>query len=66
MNRRNVAPSHLPSLIMPCPSCGRRMHVKSVEPTRLAADLEEVTHACAPCGTELIRTVRPHRGHEAA
>ena len=35
------------------------MFVKSVEPTRFAADLEDVTHACAQCGTELVRTVRP-------
>jgi predicted RNA-binding Zn-ribbon protein involved in translation (DUF1610 family) len=54
-----AAPSALPSFILPCPYCGRRMSIKSVEPTRFAAELEDVTHACAECGTELIRTVRP-------
>jgi predicted RNA-binding Zn-ribbon protein involved in translation (DUF1610 family) len=59
-----AAPSALPSFILPCPYCGRRMFVKSVEPTRFAADLEDVTHACAQCGTELIRTVRPPSGEQ--
>ena len=57
MNRRTVA-SHLPSFILPCPCCGRRMPVKAVEPVRFAGDWDDVTHACAQCGTELVRTVR--------
>ena len=57
MNGRIVA-SHLPSFILPCPYCGRRMSFKAAEPMRFAAELEDVTHACGQCGTELVRTVR--------
>jgi hypothetical protein len=42
------------------------MTIKLVEPTRFAADWEDVTHACAQCGTELTRTVRPASGQPAA
>ena len=35
------------------------MSIKSVEPALLGADLEDVTHGCKHCGTELIRTVMP-------
>jgi predicted RNA-binding Zn-ribbon protein involved in translation (DUF1610 family) len=55
MNRRTIA-SHLPSFILPCPYCGRRMSIKAVE--RFAAEWDDVTHACTQCGTELVRTVR--------
>jgi DNA-directed RNA polymerase subunit RPC12/RpoP len=61
MNGRTVA-SYLPSFILPCPYCGRRMSVKTVEPTRFAAEFEDVTHACAQCGTELVRTVQRESG----
>jgi DNA-directed RNA polymerase subunit RPC12/RpoP len=61
MNGRTVA-SYLPSFILPCPYCGRRMSVKAVEPTRFAAEFEDVTHACAQCGTELVRTVQRDAG----
>jgi predicted RNA-binding Zn-ribbon protein involved in translation (DUF1610 family) len=69
MNGRSTAShlaSHLPSFILPCPYCGRRMFIKSVEPTRFAAEMEDVTHGCAQCGTELVRTVRPEHGHTKA
>jgi hypothetical protein len=60
MLKRVVPPSSLPSLIMPCPYCGHRMVVTSIEPAVSAeADLEDVTHACKQCGTELVRTVSP-------
>jgi predicted RNA-binding Zn-ribbon protein involved in translation (DUF1610 family) len=62
MNGWTIA-SHLPSFILPCPYCGRRMSLKTVEPTRFAAEWEDVTHACTQCGTELIRTVRPEPRH---
>jgi predicted RNA-binding Zn-ribbon protein involved in translation (DUF1610 family) len=57
---QRAAPSHLPSLIMPCPYCGRRMVVTAIESTESAGsqgELEDVTHACQSCGTELVRTV---------
>jgi hypothetical protein len=38
------------------------MSVKTVEPTRFAAEFEDVTHACAQCGTELVRTVQRESG----
>jgi DNA-directed RNA polymerase subunit RPC12/RpoP len=57
MNRRTTA-SHLPSFILPCPYCGRRMSIKAVEPVSFAAEWDDVTHACTQCGTELVRTVR--------
>ena len=55
-------PSSLPSFILPCPYCGRRMSVQSAEPTRFAAQFEDVTHSCGPCGTELVRTVHRDAG----
>jgi hypothetical protein len=54
--------SYLPSFILPCPYCGRRMSVKAAEPTRFAAQFEDVTHACGQCGTELVRTVQRDPG----
>jgi hypothetical protein len=60
MNGRTA--SYLPSFILPCPYCGRRMSVKAVEPTRFAAQFEDVTHACGQCGTELVRTVQRDPG----
>jgi DNA-directed RNA polymerase subunit RPC12/RpoP len=62
MLHRGSAPSHLPSLIMPCPYCGHRMVVTSIAPTSSdpsESEFEDVTHACRSCGTELIRTVSP-------
>jgi transcription elongation factor Elf1 len=61
MFKRVPLPSFLPSLIMPCPYCGHRMVVTAIEPavSAGAADLEDVTHSCKQCGTELVRTVSP-------
>jgi hypothetical protein len=58
-----IAPSHLPSLILPCPSCGRRMAIVGMEPAplpsgRASNDLKDVTHGCSRCGALVIRTVR--------
>ena len=58
--RHRAVPSYLPSLIMPCPYCGHRMVVTAIEPTESAdsrTELEDVTHGCKSCGTELVRTV---------
>jgi hypothetical protein len=59
-----VAPSGLPSLLLPCPHCGHRMVITAVEPALFANgatanDLQDVTHGCEQCGTELTRTIRP-------
>jgi hypothetical protein len=35
------------------------MRIKSVTPTMLAPELEDITHACEQCGSELVRTVKP-------
>jgi predicted RNA-binding Zn-ribbon protein involved in translation (DUF1610 family) len=66
MRFMDVAPSHLPSFLLPCPHCGQRMAITIIEPTPLAygaasGDLEDITHSCAQCGTTLIRTIRSHR-----
>jgi hypothetical protein len=58
----NGRASYLPSFILPCPYCGRRMSVKNAEPTRFAAEFEDVTHACGQCGTELVRTIQREPG----
>jgi len=66
---KGVAPSHLPSFLLPCPHCGHRMAITAVTPARFAGsvgsnDLEDITHSCVQCGTTLTRTVRPHSGDE--
>jgi endogenous inhibitor of DNA gyrase (YacG/DUF329 family) len=73
MDRKDVAPSRLPTFLLPCPHCGQRMAIMSVAPAVFnvgieANDLEDVTHACQQCGTTLTRTVRPFAGddHEIA
>jgi hypothetical protein len=34
------------------------MSVKSVTPTLFAPELDDITHACSQCGSELVRTVK--------
>jgi hypothetical protein len=58
---KNVAPSHLPSFLLPCLHCGNRMAITSVAPAlyddgAVSNDLEDVTHTCVQCGTMLIST----------
>jgi endogenous inhibitor of DNA gyrase (YacG/DUF329 family) len=59
----DVAPSHLPTLILPCPYCGHRMEITAVAPALFhgtaSNDLEDITHTCVQCGATLIRTRRP-------
>jgi predicted RNA-binding Zn-ribbon protein involved in translation (DUF1610 family) len=67
MRYLDVAPSRLPSLLLPCPHCGHRMVITAVEPALLANgadddDLQDVTHSCVQCGTALTRTVRSLSG----
>ena len=67
MRQPTVAPSRLPSFLLPCPFCGHRMAVTAVRPASYAVDvegetvpsteLEDVTHGCIQCGTTLTRTV---------
>jgi DNA-directed RNA polymerase subunit RPC12/RpoP len=59
--RYSVGFSSLPSFIMPCPRCGHHMAVKSVEPALIGLGLEDITHACVDCGTELVRTIKRER-----
>jgi predicted RNA-binding Zn-ribbon protein involved in translation (DUF1610 family) len=60
----DVAPSHLPSLMLPCPYCGHRMEITAITPAlypkgAASNDLEDITHTCVQCGATLIRTRRP-------
>ena len=71
MDRKDVAPSRLPTFLLPCPHCGRRMAITAVEPAQADGGtqsnaLEDVTHACPQCGTTLTRTVRPLDGEARA
>jgi hypothetical protein len=71
MRLKDVAPSRLPSFLLPCMHCGHRMAMTAVAPARLANgaqsnDLEDVTHACVHCGTTLTRTIRPLSGDALA
>ena len=73
MHRKDVAPSRLPSFLLPCPHCGHRMAITTVAPARCDSgaesnELEDVTHGCVQCGTTLTRTVRQLAGdaHEIA
>jgi hypothetical protein len=64
MDCSDVAPSGLPSLLLPCPHCGHRMVITAVGPALFANgatanDLQDVTHSCEQCGTKLSRTIRP-------
>jgi hypothetical protein len=68
MHYDDVAQSHLPSFLLPCPHCGHRLAITAVAPARLASgaasnDLEDVTHRCVQCGTTLISTRRPFSGN---
>jgi hypothetical protein len=63
MGYQDVAPSYLPSLLIPCPHCIHRMVISAVEPAQLAdggasGDLQDVTHSCEQCGTTLTRMIR--------
>jgi hypothetical protein len=73
MHYKDVAPSRLPSFLLPCPHCGHRMAITGVSPARFenggeSNDLEDITHGCVQCGTTLTRTVRPlsAEAHEIA
>jgi hypothetical protein len=34
------------------------MSIKSITPAMFAPELEDITHACDHCGSELVRTVK--------
>jgi hypothetical protein len=56
MLRQRVAPSQLPSLIMPCPVCTGRLVFLTVTSTKPPSDLEDSVFACDHCNTQVIRT----------
>jgi DNA-directed RNA polymerase subunit RPC12/RpoP len=63
MYRRDVPPSGLPSLMLPCTQCGHKMMFAARQPARLANgaasnDLEDAIYRCEQCSTTLIRTMR--------
>ena len=58
MDRRLISPSNLPTLMMPCPCCGGRMMHLATPEVLPAESVEDVTHSCGQCGTELTRTIR--------
>jgi DNA-directed RNA polymerase subunit RPC12/RpoP len=58
MRRQIAPPSYLPTMMLPCPYCGSWMTIMSIEPDAIEDELENITHGCVRCGTELIRTVR--------
>jgi hypothetical protein len=57
MRTQIAPPSYLPSMLLPCPSCGGRITIKSAEPDAIDKDLQNITHQCAHCSTQLIRTI---------
>jgi DNA-directed RNA polymerase subunit RPC12/RpoP len=60
MRHQTVAPSSLPSLMMPCPVCAGRMVYQARRP--ITSEVEDTVYACKRCGAELIRTsARPPR-----
>jgi hypothetical protein len=67
MRHPSVAPSRLPTFLLPCPFCGHRMAITAVRPAMYAigaegeqdTELEDVTHGCIQCGTTLTRTILP-------
>jgi endogenous inhibitor of DNA gyrase (YacG/DUF329 family) len=64
MRRRDIAPSGLPTFLLPCPHCGHRMTMTAVAPARFehgrdSNEFEDITHSCVQCGTAVTRTVRP-------
>ena len=71
MHFKDIAPSLLPSLLLPCQHCGHQMAIMAVTPARYpngvaSNDLEDVTHSCVQCGTTLIRTIRSYSGDARA
>jgi hypothetical protein len=61
MHYKNVAPSHLPTFLLPCSHCGHRMEITAVAPALYANgavsnELEDITHTCVQCGATLIST----------
>ena len=53
---RQAHPSHLPSLIIPCPVCAGRMAFHSDQPTEPDFGVQDSLYTCKNCGAELVRT----------
>lgn len=57
MGRRSVTTeSALPSLIIPCPRCAKRMSFRSARTTKAEPRILDTTYACDQCGAEVICT----------
>jgi DNA-directed RNA polymerase subunit RPC12/RpoP len=64
MQCNDIAPSCLPSLMVPCPYCGHRMEITAVThaeyPNGTASNgREDITHTCVQCGATLTSTRQP-------
>ena len=60
--RRRVVPSRAPALprfIIPCPFCAGQMVVAEIEPSPLAAGVEDITHRCTACGCAVTQAIGP-------
>jgi hypothetical protein len=67
MHSKDLAPSHLPTFLLPCPHCGHRLDIATAAPAKLSGginsnDLQEVTHVCAQYGATFSRMVRLSTG----
>ncbi|MBN8920792.1 MAG: hypothetical protein J0H62_08965 [Rhizobiales bacterium] len=58
--------SSLPSLLIPCPNCLKRMTFRSARPLAQDLELQDITYACGGCGAELVRTVHGVPSFECA
>jgi hypothetical protein len=58
--------SSLPSLLIPCPNCLKRMAFRSAKPLAQDLELQDIVYDCNGCGAELIRTLHGTKALERA
>ena len=58
--------SSLPSLLIPCPNCLKRMAFRSAQPLAQDLELQDITYECGGCGAELVRTLHGNAPVECA